>query len=386
MKFGLNLRRRWRRAPPMARWALIIIAFVLVAARLCLPFVVEGYVNRQLNRSREYGGRIGQVDVQLWRGEYRIHAIEIIKRKDGGQAPFFSASRVDFSIEWQELFHGAVVGQVAMLQPRLNFEQTQTGTNESWDKILSSLFPFKLNRMEVVGGEIHFRSPHSSPPVDIFLREVSIIATNLSNSREIRDELPAGVIARGSTVGGGGVDVRLRLNPLQEAPTYQVTAEVTNVTLTALNDFFKAYGKFDVDSGSFAMYASVAAKQGSYDGYLKVFFEHLKVFEWEKERKKNALEIFWQAIVGTTAMVLKNQFKDQLATKVPISGSYQDKSVGVWRAVGTLLRNAFIRALLPKLDNPVTIQDVEQKTEKAEHFRPETNAPAEKGSVELLKR
>ena len=222
MKFAPDLRRGWRRTPPVARWVLIIILFVLVAARLCLPFVVEGYVNRQLNRSREYGGRIGHVDVQLWRGEYRIHAVEIIKGKDGGETPFFAASRVDFSIEWGELFHGAVVGQVAMLQPRLNFEQrhkpeqTKVGTRS-----LAACFPFKLNRMEITGGEIHFRSPHSSPPVDIFLREVSVIATNLSNSREIKDELPAGVIARGSTMGGGGVNVQLQLNPLQEQPTYQ---------------------------------------------------------------------------------------------------------------------------------------------------------------------
>ncbi len=214
MKFAPDLRIRWRRTPPAVRWALIGIVFTLVAVRLCLPSAVESYVNRQLNRSHDYGGRIGHVDVQLWRGEYRIHAVEIVKRENGGQAPFFAASRVDFSIEWRELFHGAVVGQVAMLQPKLNFEQTQTGTNESWDKILGSLFPLKLNRMEIAEGEIHFRSPHSSPPVDIFLRDVSVIATNLSNSREIKDELPAGVIARGSTVGGGGVNVQLRLNPL----------------------------------------------------------------------------------------------------------------------------------------------------------------------------
>ena len=168
MKFTPDLRRRWRRTPRAVKWTLISIVFVLVVVRLCLPSVVEGYVNRQLNGSHDYGGRIGHVDVQLWRGEYRIHAIEIVKRQDGGQAPFFAASRVDFSIEWRELFHRAVVGQVAMLQPKLNFEQTQTGTNESWDKILGSLFPFKLNRMEIMGGEIHFRSPHSNPPVDIF--------------------------------------------------------------------------------------------------------------------------------------------------------------------------------------------------------------------------
>jgi hypothetical protein len=380
------LRDRWHKISRRTRTPALVLLALLVGIRLCLPFAVENYVNRQLNQSTEYGGRIGHVGLQLWRGQYSIHTIEIVKRINGGQTPFFAASRVDFSIEWRELFHGAIVGQAIMVNPRLNFEATQTGTNESWDKILNNLSPFKLNRIEITGGEVHFRSPHSTPPVDIFLRDVSITATNLSNSREIKDELPAGMVARGSTVGGGGLNLRLQLNPMKESPTYQLTAELTNVTLTALNDFFKAYGKFDVDSGFFALYASVAAKDGSYDGYLKVFFEHLRVFEWEKERQKNALEIFWQAIVGSTATVLKNQFKDQLATKVPISGSYHDNSIGVWRAVGTLLRNAFIRALLPKLDEPVTIQQVEEKAEKPGHFRAETNDPPEKGSVELLKK
>jgi hypothetical protein len=71
---------------------------------------------------------------------------------------------------------------------------------------------------------------------------------------------------------------------------------------------------------------------------------------------------------------------------VPISGSYHDNSIGVWRAIGTLLRNAFVRSLLPKLDEPVTIQPVEKKAEKAEHFQMETNDPPDKGSVELLKK
>jgi hypothetical protein len=379
-------RDRWRRISKRTRVMLIVVIVLLVGVRLCLPFAVESYVNRQLNQSGDYGGRIGRIDIQLWRGQYRIHGVQIFKRNGGDQTPLFAAARLDLSVEWRELFHGAVVGQVTMVQPQLNFEETQTGENESWDQILGSLFPFKLNRMEVKDGQIHFRNPHSNPPVDIFLRDVSVIATNLSNSRDIKGELPAGVTARGSTVGGGGMNVNLRLNPVKKAPTYEVTAELTNVTLTDLNSFFKAYGKFDVDNGSFAMFASIAAKDGSYDGYLKVFFEHLKVFAWDKERKKNVLEIFWQAVVGTTATILKNQFKDQLATKVPISGSYADNSVGVWRAVGTLLRNAFVRALMPQLDEPVTLQQVEQKTEKAGHFESDTNTTPEKGSQDLLKR
>lgn len=364
----------------------MVIVVALLIARICLPFAVEAYVNRQLNRARDYGGRIGHVDIRLYRGQYRIHAIQIFKRSGGADVPFFTARRLDLSIEWRELFHGSVVGQVMMVQPQLNFEESQTGRNEGWDQILSSLFPFKLNRLDVIGGQIHFRNPRSNPPVDIFLRDLAITATNLGNSRSLRGALPAGVVAHGSTIGGGGLDINLHLNPVKKAPTYEVTVQLTNVALTSLNSFIQAYGKFDVDDGIFAMFASVAAKDGGYDGYLKVFFQHLKVFRWEKEKRKDALGIFWQAIVGATTTILKNHFEDQLATRVPVSGSYQGSTVGVWSSIGMLLQNAFIRALVPAIDQPVTLQQVGQKMrEPPLHYQSDTNTVPQKGSKELIK-
>jgi hypothetical protein len=131
--------------------------------------------------------------------------------------------------------------------------------------------------------------------------------------------------------------------------------------LVSLNDFLKAYGKFDVARGTFALFASFAAAEGKYDGYAKVFFENLDVFAWEKERKKNALQVFWQAIVGTVSTVFQNQPKDQLATKIPFSGSFDNTDVGIWAATATLLRNAFIRALVPKLDNSISVEKVREQ-------------------------
>jgi hypothetical protein len=104
----------------------------------------------------------------------------------------------------------------------------------------------------------------------------------------------------------------------------------------------------------------VASADGAYNGYFKVFFSNLDIFEWDKERKKNILEIFWQAIVGGVTEVFKNHPKDQLATKIPISGSYTNSSIGIWTATATLLQNAFIHALVPKLDQHVTVEQVEK--------------------------
>lgn len=361
------LDHRWKKLSRRAWWSIGIVVGLLVALRLALPFVAKGYVNRQLTKNPAYGGRVGDVDIGLWRGAYRIHDIQIFKSTGEVKVPFFAASEVDLSIQWKELFHGAVVGEVVMSRPKLNFvsgptpEQTQTGEHVAWDQLLKSLFPFKLNRLEVRQGQIHFQNEHATPPVDIYLNDLAAVATNFTNTRDLKEELPAGVTARGTTTGGGGVNLQVRMNPLAHAPTYELLCEVTNVNLVALNDFLRAYGRFDVERGVFGLYTSIASKDGSYEGEIKVLFENLDVFAWEKERKKNVLEIFWQAVVGTLTTAFKNQPKDRLATKIPISGSYENNQVGVWTAAATLLQNAFIRALLPKVDRQMTVEEVKEK-------------------------
>lgn len=193
------------------------------------------------------------MDMRLWRGGYRIHQIEILKKTGGVKSPLFSATQVDLSIESWELFHGSVVGEVFLREPQINFvndpttDQKQTGQEERWDKMLASLFPFKLNRVEILNGEIHYQDAFSKPPVDIYLNQISATATNLTNSRDLKQKLPSGLTARSSTLGGGELDLQLQMNLVKAAPAYEINCGLTNVEdLTALNEFLRAYGKFDV--------------------------------------------------------------------------------------------------------------------------------------------
>ena len=123
------------------------------------------------------------------------------------------------SLQWDELIHGSVVGEVRMENPRLNFvsgptaAESQSGENEGWDKMLESLFPFDINRLTITNGEVHFQNRFSKPPVDIYFSRLAATATNLTNSRQIKGQLPAGVLASATTVGGGGLNLQLQLDP-----------------------------------------------------------------------------------------------------------------------------------------------------------------------------
>lgn len=348
------------------------IIVVLIAIRLALPALIKNYVNKQLQNSKDYSGRVGGIDLSLWRGAYQIKNINIFKRNGQIKEPFFSAPFMDLSVEWNALFHHRIVAKIYMQQPKLNFvkgptpQQTQAGENTPWNEMLEKLTPFKLNRLDINDGEIHYKDDYSDPKVDIYFTELGASATNLSNAKNQKLHLPAGIVANAKTIGNGKMGFNLQFNPVAPAPEYQLQASLTNVDLPALNNFLRAYGKFDVAHGDFAMFTSVAATNKAYEGYVKVFFNHLDVFQWNKERQKNILQIFWQAIVGAVTTVLKNQPKDQLATKVPISGVYTNSSMDLATTIGELLRNAFIRALLPKYDQRVTTSDVTKKVKDGE--------------------
>jgi len=348
------------------QYTVITIVVLVVAIRLALPFAVRHYVNRQLNHIPDYHGHVEKVQMHLYRGAYSIINVEIVKTNGSIPVPFISMPQLDLSVDWNELFHGAVVGQVIAHKPLVNFvnapapANTQMKVQSDWKQTLESLFPCDLNRFEVEDADIRYRDFHSDPKVDIYVTNLFAIATNLTNTRDITQRLPAGLVAHGNTIGHGDLAREVHMDPLAKNPTFKLQSSISNMDLVALNNFMRAYGNFDVADGRFQLYAEIAAADGKFQGYIKPFFQDLRIFDWQKERKKDILAIFWEALVAGTATVLKNQPHNQLATKIPISGNFQKTNVGLWATVGGVLRNAFVRALLPRIDRSVRMPDVEQ--------------------------
>ncbi len=106
--------------------------------------------------------------------------------------------------------------------------------------------------------------------------------------------------------------------------------------------------------GTAQIYAELQAKDGSFSGYVKPFFEGVDVLDIEEEAKEQGLlASLWEALVGVTAETLEDQSRDRVATRIPIAGSVASPQVGFWTTLGNVLRNAFVEALVPALENSV---------------------------------
>jgi len=356
MKRPLTKRRR-------RLWIILgAITILLIAARLVLPYVLLRFVNRELTKIDGYRGHVDDIDVALIRGAYTIKRINLDKISGKIPVPFFKADVIDLSVEWGALFHGAFVGEIVVAHPVLNFVSgpteatSQTHVDKDWIDVVDELMPLKLNRFEINDGEIHYRDFHSSPKVNIYSDAIHIVAENLNNARHHKDLLPSNVEAT-AKVYGGSARLKMKLDALNHSPTFDANAELRNVDMKYLNDFLKAYGKFDVEQGTLGLYTEAAAKKGAIRGYTKPIIKDLKVVDLQEDKDK-PLKLIWESIVQAVAWVFKNHTKDQLATRISFEGNVKDPDVSIWVIIGQVLRNAFIQALYPSLENSVNIKSV----------------------------
>jgi hypothetical protein len=338
------------------------LVVLLIAFRIALPYILLHYVNRQLTQIKGYTGHVDDIDVALIRGAYVIKDIRLDKTDGKIPVPFFSAKAIDLSVEWGALFHGSVVAKIGVRHPVLNFTKgpteatSQTSIDKSWTQVVDNLIPFKLNRLEIFEGEIHYRDFYSNPKVDIFTKNVHVLAENLSNAKHQKEALPSTAEAT-ADVYGGHASLHMKLNALNESPTFEAKAELVRLDITNLNNFLQAYGNFDVKQGEISIYTEAAARDNIIKGYTKPIIKDLKVINW-KEDKDHPLKLAYKTLISAVTWVFKNHGKDQLATKAEFEGNLKDPDVNVWHIVGQLLRNAFIQALYPSLENSISINSV----------------------------
>jgi hypothetical protein len=357
-------RTRWQTVSHLTRFVLPGLLILLLVARWMAPYAVQRYVNRTLDRHPEYGGRIGRVHLHLIRGAYSIDHVDIVKKTGQVPVPFVSARTVDFSIAWRDLWHGALVSQVTADHARLNFvqaprkEQSQTGIQKGWVSILEDLFPFKINRCVVRESEVWYHDFHSTPQVHVDMTNLLLTATNLTNIRHAGTGLPAGFQLHATTLGHGDLRLDLHAAPLAPQPTFQLQAAFTNVDLTALNDFLRAYAKADVVQGTLSVFAEMAAADGRFQGYVKPLVTDLKVFN---AQHKNPIQVVWEAIVAVVAQTFKNHPNDRFGTEIPFSGTFDNPKVDVWETIMNVLRNTFIKAIEPGLETTVTPDQVRRE-------------------------
>ncbi|KJZ35132.1 hypothetical protein VC35_27625 [Pseudomonas fluorescens] len=79
------------------------------------------------------------------------------------------------------------------------------------------------------------------------------------------------------------------------------------------------------------------------------------MFNWQQDvenKDKGLFRSIWEALVGSTETVLKNQGKNQFATRVELKGNVHQQDVSAFQAFLQILRNGFIPAFTARCERP----------------------------------
>ncbi|CRM30600.1 DUF748 domain-containing protein [Pseudomonas edaphica] len=344
-------------------WIVAVLVVVLIALDLALPYLVRNYLNDKLADMGDYRGQVTDVDLALWRGAYRINGLKIVKVDGKVPVPFVNAPLIEFAVSWHSLWYDhAVVAEGHFVKPEINFvdggankQASQTGKGTDWQQQLKKLLPITLNEVRIEDGKIAFHNFSSKPQVNIKATEVNASLYNLTNVVDLKGKRDARFEGKALLQGQAPMEANATFDPLNNFEDFEFRFRARDLQLKRMNDFASAYGKFDFKAGTGDVVIEAQAEKGQLTGYIKPLLRDVEVFDWKQDvenKDKNIFRSIWEAVVGTSETVLKNQNKNQFATRVELSGSVHQQDISAFSAFLAILRNGFIQAFNARYEQP----------------------------------
>jgi len=208
----------------------------------------------------------------------------------------------------------------------------------------------KIDRVDIERSRLTLTDQTKNPPFKLFMSDLSIVGTALSNQFE---QGPARVALRGKFMGSGDSTITGILRPEKQGPDFNLDVAIRNTDLPSLNDLLRAYGRFDVAAGQFSLFSQLGVKQGEMNGYVKPLFNNFKIYSFEQDKNKPVLKQAYQMALGAASHLFKNPSTKQVATQVNLAGNLKNPDVSTWQAILQLIQNAFVQAILPGFDRQV---------------------------------
>lgn len=205
----------------------------------------------------------------------------------------------------------------------------------------------RVDQLDVKRSLIAYVDQTMSPGYRLFFADTNITVRNVSSQAS---KEPANVKVTGRFMGTGPTLITSDFMPVNKTPEFNISIQIEPTQLPPMNDLFRSYGNFDISSGQFSFYSELHAHNGQLNGYIKPLFSDMKVYDKQQDQNKSTLHNIYERAVGEAAKLLANR-RDEVASKASVSGRIDNPNVKTWQVVFNLLRNAFISAITPGLED-----------------------------------
>lgn len=202
----------------------------------------------------------------------------------------------------------------------------------------------RADEVSLLNSEIGFVNKTTRPNYRLFLSALEIHLTRFSNQFV---DGPAVVRLAGKFMGSGKTTVGATFQPENRGPHFALAASIENTRLRTMNNLLRAHGNFDVVRGFFSVYSELRVANGTMRGYVKPLFKDMDVYDSHQDQEKNLFQKIYEALIGGASKALENMPRDEVATRVEISGPLENPQASTWQVLINLIQNAFFQSILP---------------------------------------
>jgi hypothetical protein len=362
-----------RRALRRTALALLALAVLLVAARLALDPLVTWRTAKVLRELDGMRGRFADVEVSVHDLSYEIQGLAIEKVSAGGAAlPYVAIDRAKLGLQWRELFRGHVVADVDLDRPTLNLVTAERRAKEQEVEEApevaregSKLLPFKLNRLQIRGGEIRWIDAREPEVPRLRLRAIEATVENFAYDAALSRGEPSVLAGRATLQKTGKVSLFVTADPLAKELTFAGQGRLDGLRLEEIGELVGAKSDVAPDEGILDMAVRFRAEDGKLSGGIRPFLEGAGTRaakpglgpKLKSLLADGAISIFSDDVPG----------RDAVATTIPIEGTVDAPKAQVWPTVLGIVRNAFVRGLTDGLSGlpPPKAGEEEGKLEQA---------------------
>ena len=202
----------------------------------------------------------------------------------------------------------------------------------------------KVAHGKILHSDVGFINKATSPDYRVFFSDMNLDIDRFSNRPE---EGMGQMKLTGKFMGTGPTTVTGSFRPEKPNPDFDLHVRIVKTQVQAFNQLLRAYGQPDTAGGTFAFFSEMTVKHNHIEGYVKPFLKDVEVYDAEQDKDKAASRKIYEAVVGGVLGLFKSSSTGQVATETSVTGPVENPKQDTWQILGTLVQNAFFKAILP---------------------------------------
>lgn len=350
--------RKARRRRRLLR-TLVVIAGILVIIRIAMPFIARAVINNMTGDMPDYKLTINDVGIKLFQKTIVLRGLKLEKKNGKVKEPFFACDHIQ--IHFVSIRRKATEIEVGNFKANLvkgkNKETSQLSLDPKWIELAKEI-PFHPNAVSIASGEVHYYEPYAKPKVHLVMKEIKMEAKNLENLEDSKEKLPS-EIDFSAVVEGAKFKANAKLNQQTEKPEIFVTTSLSPLQLAELNGLLRAYTQFDVEKGTFSLYAQVHLKNNNIKGYGKPVVDNLVIYEKDKDKDKRFGKRVTEMLIQKGINIFKKE-DEKIIARVELSGTVKNPDLNIWQLIISALSDSYHKSLKKGFENPVSLQRKER--------------------------